>query len=378
MKKRKRFNCIGLTVTLAVCMLLAAACSNTTSPLVQPSTEGQTDESTTEVPVEDTATAELDTEESVIEEPTTEEATTEQPTPEETEPLEIPTTYQGETIVDQGNVGDHMYELLLPNGAFTFAGWLTEGAEPKDGFYYRDYEYPLVNSCTYTLYTDASLEADSFEVKPLTVMYAKATDRLHWVYMESSDASMKGWLSITLDEYQYYITPVEGAERIDVDSMELSFAEAYPQGGFTTSQAFGTLSPQSSFTADLEVGELALIYFNDRNEITAYLTEQGDALAQEPELKKCLEEAVGIFSEDADDAVCHFYLAYFRDATGVAYARDAQRTLEDGSKAYMMYTYYEEGSKGTETSGYYYIGWSTGDAPTFAHQMELAVTDTFE
>lgn len=300
MKKTRKQNRV---LPLLMLSLLLTACAQAGNGEGTNGVTEQTNEVTQEISAEESSapessTEEISTEETKETEEPTEPSTAEPTTPEPTEPateesttgepIELPTSVEGETLVPE-NVAigsEDWYEnLLLPATAFLLNNWYINGAELRGNFYYKHSDWPLVNDFVYTLYTEPSLDADTITVPPLSVLYAEATDRLHWLYLESEDKSICGWLALEYKGgWDYYFVPEEGAEAIRIDAFGCAPVR---QGDLNV--RYGEVSWTCPLLYE-EEDRIKRVKLRNESEIRAYMEENKEILAQEPELLAALEE----------------------------------------------------------------------------------------
>lgn len=327
-----------LLLTASLVLSLFTGCSQTETP--DTSTEASSEVDT---PEESTVPA------MPTEEPSTEDASTElEPTSQE-ETIEVPTAVSGEPLFDAalypGLGGENCLMQLLPGASFTFQAWYLNGANLQGDFYYKDYTYPIICDFSYTLYAEPSLDAAQTTVAPLTVMYAKATDRLHWIYLESEDQSICGWMAIQRSGYDFKIlSPDETEEHFLQDIISAS-----AQGGVTPWT--GSLSLDAEFVADLEAGDIRRLTFENDAALKAYMEQHAAALSAETDLSEVL--AHYLHRDHADDAATT--LIFFVDAYAAPQYHFYDTLAADGQKRFFLYQYYDADSLISEPTAYFHI-----------------------
>lgn len=349
MKKRVVWT-MTLALTLLLCACGAQQLPDTTGN--ENSEEGvESLESATEaVPSEEHSTEvslEMSTEETEPTEPT--EKPTAPPAP--TQP--VPTNSAGELLGNPANSrGEDFYSELLPYSDIVFEGWTKSDCEVDGDFYYKDHAYPMVNDFAYTLHKEPSISADIFMVEPYTLMYPKATDRLHWVYLETLDGSIGGWLSITFDEDHYDITPMPGDAPINID--DTSFALMWGQEmGYAPSICFGEMNGDASLVSGLKEGEMQLLTFSTKAELQMFIVENETELRKEPALWDKLDAMLSYSYRPDSPYVLTFFRDSYRGANGMI---GFMKEQEDGTMSYVLMPHYNDETLASQSSVYFHIG----------------------
>lgn len=105
---------------------------------------------------------------------------------------------------------------MLSGYSFTFENWTEDGAEYRDGFWYKHCEYPLVTAWDIEFYSEPSLEAETVQIPCHAVLYAEATDKNEWIYFSDSEETYSGWLHLMKEpNVMYRIEAKKGMIQLD-------------------------------------------------------------------------------------------------------------------------------------------------------------------
>ncbi len=127
---------------------------------------------------------------------------------EETEPAE--TNCDGNpvwTFLDD-SLGEN-WNRMLSGYSFAFDNWTMEGAEEREGFWFKHGLSPVVTNWSVYLYEEPSLEAERILVPVHIPLYAQATDRNAWIYFDDMTGGYSGWMHLLKEPNVMYRTETE-------------------------------------------------------------------------------------------------------------------------------------------------------------------------
>ncbi len=371
MKKRKHMllGILTLSLFLVACSREGLDDDPTKNPIVsskeetEVSTEAKT-EAPTEAKTEEPTTEETTTEEATTEEETTEEATTEETTEkatteEETTELDESTPEESETWKD---LGDGLYDtgrtyvydkLMFPKETwYILRHWTLDGAEEKDGAWYKPYWKLCVPREAITLYCERSMDSEKVSIEALTQLRAVATDRENWIYLETLDQSMGGWLPVEWNDEQLDYELVDSSREKSFSMMLGNITPHSDIGGHTDE-----LSLDCPLLADLEVGEARGIWIED---LAKYAEENQEMLMAQPGLWETIQRRLS-WSTDEEAIEAYMYV-YKNNYSSPLEVLDDFWTSEDGErKAIIIEAFYAMGAE-EKATGFYGINTSVKGA----------------
>ncbi len=239
-------------------------------------------------------------------------------------------------------------KLMFPKaaGASVLGRWVLDGAEEKDGIWYKKYWREFIAREAITLYAERSMDSEKTVIEVFTPMYAVATDRENWIYMESKDGTVCGWLPIEWNEEQKRYAIQE-----EFDSIYNLFCSAFTNT--VTESTFmgskGTLSLDSPLLEGLDVGEVRRIPIPD---LKQYIEDNQEMLQAQPELLYCLKWQL-IYDSLYGETVGAYLIAY-KDAYKAPTHHEASDCYVEDRQAMVIEMWYGMDAV-REESGYFQV-----------------------
>ena len=300
-----------------------------------------------------------------------EETTTEIPEPETTTSEEETTADYSETEPAVSGY-DPMFEGM------TFFWWTTDGADIRDGIYYKDYEAAYVANIDLPVFGGMDTGSDKQYLCKDDICYMSATDRKNWIYI-SSDKGVSGWMHIkssseyTVDEYAEGFAPeydnmyIDYSVYTDQGMVPVGAAFTYDHDGDDgrSRSGFVDISDNSSLYSLVETGNLWTKVFSGADELEEFLTAHGASEEVMKKLDRMKEVKESLWFSDN-------YQIYIMKLTGECLSL---RYLDDAVNDRVVIMAYAD-DEGAEK---YYIevtlNWEEPEENVFLAQVKLVTDD---